>query len=241
MRRIPALCLALASLFSAACGTPRSYGIGEPAGPLVTDPVHLDAAGIDSAQIDLKMGVGELEISSGAASGLVDGKLEYNVPSWKPKVVQLTDGHTARLTIEQPSSTKSSGSDVKNRWTLRVADTTPVTFTIDCGVGDAKLDLGAMKLRGVALNVGVGKISLDLRGHPDHDYSVKVQGGVGAATIYLPTDAAIRANVQSGLVPVKVEGLEKHGDAWESPGGSSGKPAIHLKVEGGVGEIKVIR
>jgi hypothetical protein len=245
MRFLSCLVLTASAVAFTACGGGSSVGENTVTGPLVTDPVHVDSAGIESGTITLKMGVGELEVSSGAPSGsLVDGKLEYNVPSWKPKVVQAQGGKTAQLSIEQPSSTRTSsnsGGHTENHWTLQVAPTIPVTMDIECGVGNAKLDLGALKLRGLALNVGVGQIEVDLRGRPDHDYTVKIHGGVGETTVHLPTEAAIRANVQSGLVPVKVEGLEKHGDTWESAGSGAAAPVIRLEVEGGIGQIKIVR
>jgi len=239
--RLPAcLLLAAAVIALTACGGSSSIETSSTSADLVTDPIHLDAAGVDSAAINLKMGVGELTVSGGATS-LVDGKLEYNVPAWKPKIVQSKDGHSAHLSIEQPSSDKSSGGNKKNRWTLQVADNTPVTFEIECGVGTAKLNLGSLQLRGVTLNVGVGEIVLDLRGHPDHDYNVKVHGGVGEATVYVPAGASVRATAQGGIAPVKVEGLEAHGDTWQSPDYGKARPTIDLEVEGGIGEIHIIR
>jgi hypothetical protein len=225
----------------AVTGCSRGSSPAESTGELVTDPVHVDGAGVESASVELKMSVGDLDVSGGASTGLIDGKLEYNVPSWKPKITQSKDGATAHLSIQQSSSSRTSGSNTQNRWTLQVAPTIPVAFDIECGVGKATLNLGSLKLRGVILNVGVGKIDLDLRGRPDHDYTVNVHGGVGETTVYLPTEAAIRANVQSGLVPVKVEGLEKHGDTWASPPSDQAKPAIRLEVEGGIGPIEIIR
>jgi hypothetical protein len=241
MRLDVCLLLTAAAIALTSCGGGSVSEKSASAGDLVSDPVHVDSADVDSATIGLKMGVGDLDVSGGAATGVVDGKLEYNVPSWKPKVSQSKDGRAARLSIEQPSSTHTSGDHAQNHWTLQVGNSTPVTFDIACGVGDAKLKLGGLKLRGVTLNVGVGKIDLDLRGHPDQDYSVKVQGGVGEATIYVPAEASVRAKAQSGLVPVEVEGLVKRGDTWESPDFGKVKPTIELDVQGGVGQIRVVR
>jgi len=241
MRVSACFILATAAVALTGCGV---SSVGNPearVGDLVSDPVHVDSADVSSAVIKLKMGVGDLEVSGGDTAGLVDGKLEYNVPSWKPNVEQKKEGHTVHVSVEQPSSAKSSGGDAKNRWTLQVANNTPVSFEVECGVGKATLNLGAMKLRDVTLNVGVGKIEVDLRGKPDHDYSVKVHGGVGQATIYVPADASVSAKVQSGLAPVKVEGLEKHGETWESADFGKAKPTIQLEVEGGIGQIRVVR
>jgi len=239
--RLPAcLLLTITAIALTACGGGSSSSENTSGGALITDPIHLDSAGVDSATINLKIGVGELTVSGGAAA-LVDGKIEYNVPAWKPQITQSKDGRSAHLTIEQPSSDKSSGDNKKNRWTLQVADTTPVTFEIECGVGSAKLNLGTMQLRGVTINVGVGQMDLDLRGHPDHDYNVKVHGGVGETTIYVPAGASVRATAQGGLAPVKIEGLEVRGDAWQSPDYGKVQPTINLEVDSGIGQIRIVR
>ncbi len=211
----------------------------QPTGDLKTDSIHLDDAGIEAATIELKMGAGELEINGGAAK-LVNADLEYNVPAWQPIVHQSKAGHFARLRIEQPGKGIASGNHITNRWNLQVTDRIPVTFNIECGAGQAKLNLGDMKLREVDVSIGAGQIDMDLRGHPQSDYDVHIAGGVGQATVYLPADAAVRAEAHGGLGSIKVEGLEKHGDFWESANYGKAKATIHLKVEGGIGEIRIV-
>jgi hypothetical protein len=48
-----------------------------------------------------------------------------------------------------------------------------------------------MTLRTAEVNIGAGRMQMDLRGEPKHDYSVQVHGGVGKATMYLPKNVAI--------------------------------------------------
>lgn len=210
-----------------------------PTGELKTDSIHIDDAGIEAATIELKMGAGELEINGGS-SKLVNADLEYNVPTWQPIVHQSKAGHFARLRIEQPGKGISNGNHVTNHWDLQVTNKVPITFAIECGAGQAKLNLGDMKLRGVNVSIGAGQIDMDLRGHPESDYDVKIAGGVGQATVYLPADAGVRAEAHGGIGSIKVEGLEKHGDFWESANYGKAKATIHLNVEGGIGEIRII-
>ncbi len=170
----------------------------QPTGDLKTDSIHLDDAGIEAATIELNMGAGELDVNGGSPQ-LVTAELEYNVPAWQPIVHQSKAGHFARLRIEQPGKGIAHGNNVTNRWNLQVTNRIPVTFNIQCGAGQAKLHLGDMKLRDVDVSIGAGQIDMDLRGHPENDYDVKVAGGVGQATVYLPADAAVRAESHGGI------------------------------------------
>ena len=238
MRLFSSTLLSFVLLFSAGCGVVSNDPNLRP-GELKTDSVHLDANGVDNAAVALKIGVGDLVIGSDTGE-LVTGKFEYNVPAWQPVVNQSKDGSTAHLKVEQPSAGSVSG-DTQNRWNLQVSNKTPVAFDIECGVGKAKLNLGGMKLKDVTLKVGVGEIDMDLRGNPEQDYNVRIEGGVGQATINLPASAAIRADVQTGLGGIDVQGLEKHGDSWQSANYGKAKATIHLTAKGGIGEIKLVR
>jgi N-terminal domain of toast_rack, DUF2154 len=210
-----------------------------PTGEMKRDSVHLDGGGVEAATVELQMAAGELEVNGGA-SKLVEGDLEYNVPSWQPIVHSSKAGHFARLRIEQPGKGMASGSHVTNRWSLRLSNQIPLTFNIECGAGQAKLNLGDMKLRDVDVSIGAGQINMDLRGHPESDYNVNISGGVGQATVYLPADTAVRAEAHGGIGSIRVEGLEKHGDFWESANYGRAKATIHLKAHGGIGEIRII-
>jgi len=210
-----------------------------PTGDLKTDSIHLDGAGIEAATVELKMAAGELEINGGATQ-LVQGELQYNVAAWQPVVHESKAGHFARLRIEQQGKGMSTGEHVTNRWNLQVSNRIPMTFNIECGAGQAKLNLGNLKLRDVDVRIGAGQIDMDLRGHPESDYSVIIEGGVGQASVYLPADAAVRAEAHGGIGSINVQGLEKHGDFWESANYGKAKATIHLKVNGGIGEIRII-
>ena len=45
---------------------------------------------------------------------------------------------------------------------------------------------------------GAGTLRLDLRRKPTNDYSVRVTGGAGEATLYLPKDVGVSAKASGG-------------------------------------------
>jgi hypothetical protein len=201
-----------------------------------TKSIDLDKS--EMARVEIKMGVGELTVDGGS-SKLMDADFTYNVPSWKPVVRYSSTGFRGNLIIEQPSGSRG-GSHVNYRWNVRLNDSVPLDISAKLGAGEARLNLGSLNLRSVAMNAGVGEVRLDLRGKPQRDYDVSVHGGVGKATVYLPPDVGVIANARGGIGDIKVRGLQKRDGMWINPGHEHAPVTIHLEVHGGVGEIELI-
>jgi hypothetical protein len=210
---------------------------GVATGPERNDGIHLDGTNIDKANVELDMGAGQMTIGGGAAK-MLDGTFTYNVDEWKPVVSDTTNGSHAAVTIKQPHAARGGGK-TKYVWDLNLNDHILTDLTINCGAGQAKLELGTLTLRNLEVHMGAGQVQLDLRGQPARDYEVKVDGGVGQATIRLPKDVGIWAEAHGGIGSVTVTGLEKHGDHWENDLYNKAKVTVKLEVNGGIGEIRI--
>jgi hypothetical protein len=88
--------------------------------------------------------------------------------------------------------------------------------------------------------MGAGELNLDLRGTPKQSYEVRIQGGVGEATIRLPSTVGVEAQAQGGIGQVEASGLHKEGSRYFNDALANSKVTIHLNVQGGVGSIKLI-
>ena len=209
-----------------------------PAGPTRETSIHLDKGNTERANVDLNMAAGELNIRGGA-SKLIEGRFEFNVPAWEPKVDSSNNGSHTSITISQPHDAHLGG----NRhylWDLELNDQVLLDLNINCGAGQAKLNLGELALRNVAVHMGAGQVDLDLRGKPARDYQVEISGGVGQATVRLPENVGVWAEAHGGIGSVTVTGLDKKDNHWENTLYDKAKVNIHLKVEGGIGEIRII-
>lgn len=207
-------------------------------GPLQTDPVSIDLGKTEHADLDLKLGAGQLDVSGGADQ-LVGGEFEYNVAEWKPKVSSSVIGSHTTVTIEQPAHA-GFGGNPHYRWNLKLNNSAIFDVSLHMGAGQANLQLGDVQLRDVAVEIGAGKVDLDLRGKPTRDYDVRISGGVGQATVYLPHDVGIWAEAHGGLGSITVNGLEKRDDHYQNSLYDTAKVHVHLKVEGGVGQIQIL-
>jgi predicted membrane protein len=175
----------------------------------------------------------------GGAGKLMDADFTYNVPAWKPDIRYHSAGSAGDLTVEQRGPTSSHG-NAKNRWDLRFNDNVPLDFRVEFGAGEARLNLGTLSLRSVELEMGAGTLRMDLRGAPTKDYSVRIRGGVGEATVYLPKQIGISATASGGIGDISVTGLRKIGDRYVNDAYDRAPVRIRLDVQGGVGQINLI-
>jgi N-terminal domain of toast_rack, DUF2154 len=207
-------------------------------GSLQEEPVAIELGHADHANVELDMGAGEMVLRGGAEK-LLEGRFEFNVPDWRPKVQSSISGSHATITIHEPENARRGGKR-QYRWDLALNDNVLLDLAMNCGAGHARLQLGDLELRSVTVHMGAGQVDLDLRGHPTRDYDVNVSGGVGQATIRLPDNVGVRAEAHGGIGSIDVSGLEKHGDHYENSLYDNAKANIRLKVEGGIGEIRII-
>ncbi len=205
------------------------------------DSVHIERDRSEFLRVNLNMGAGNLNVSSGATGKFLDGTLIYNIDSWKPVVRYSTSAGHGVLSVEQPGSNHSNiGNHLENEWNLRLANDIPTDLSVRFGAGDAKLKLGALSLRSVEVEMGVGQLDLDLRGAPQRDYDVRIRGGVGEANVRLPRDVGVSAEARGGIGSIHTEGLRREGAHWINDAYDRAKTTIHLDVQGGIGAINLI-
>lgn len=198
--------------------------------------IELDKS--EMARVELKMGAGKMVVDGGSPR-LMDADFEYDIPSWKPTVRYEATGFRGDLSIEQPSSSKSTN-NVTYTWNLRFNDKLPLDVSANLGAGEAHLNLGTVNLRSLEVRMGVGEVQLDLRGNPSHDYDVIIHGGVGEAVVHLPSSVGIVATAAGGIGNIDVRGLEKREGRWVNAAHEHSPVTIHVDVKGGIGNITLI-
>jgi hypothetical protein len=204
------------------------------------ETTYIDRGKAEMARVEIRMSAGELSVKGGTPK-LLEADFAFNVPDWRPVVDYRATSSRGELTISQPKNSSRSFGNTVNTWQLKLNGELPLDVVANLGAGEADLELGQMNLRNVEVNMGAGELKMDLRGEPKRDYNVRVQGGVGEATISLPKDAGISATAAGGIGDIKAEGLEKRDGVWINPERVNAPVTIHLDVKGGVGEIHLIR
>lgn len=232
-RNLPAVAAILSFCLTSACHMEQIE-----TGPPETMPVSIDAGTSDRANVELQMAAGEMRVSGGA-SKLMEGTLEYNVGRMKPEVSVSRNGVHTVITIHQPEGTNSFGK-VHNRWDLQLSNKVLLDLIVNCGAGQARMNLGDVLLRDLKVQMGAGQMDLDLTGKPRHDYEVTVHGGVGQATVHLPQGVGIWASAHGGIGSIEVTGLQKRDDHWQNDLYEDAKVRVRVEVNGGIGQVRII-
>jgi hypothetical protein len=185
------------------------------------------------------MGAGELNVTGGADQ-LMEGEFSYNVSDWKPKVNYDVSGEKGELSVEQGSSEDVRlGGDARNEWDIRLNDEVPTALVVKMGAGESDLDLDSLTLTGLDLQMGAGKTTVDLTGDYAQDFDASIEGGVGEATVLVPSEVGVRATAEGGLGKINAKGFQREGDSYVNDSYGDSDVTLDVDVQGGVGQINL--
>jgi hypothetical protein len=223
-----------AAMFLGACG-PQRVEVGE----LRTQTRSVDAEDAESVRANLRIALGELNVSGGADE-LMEADFAYNVAAWDPRVNYELGGDTGELNVEQQGLGEGiPNRDVRNEWDLRLNDDIPMDLAVQMGGGVSNLDLDSLILTGLNLDVGAGATTVDLTGDWERDLSAVVRGGAGEVTLLLPSQTGVRVNAGTRLGRVNADGLRKEGEAFVNGVYGDSDATLEIEVSGGVGQINL--
>lgn len=211
----------------------------ETRGPVRYESETIDRDNSERVRVNLEMGAGNLRVRSGAGK-LLRADFAYNVPSWKPEIRYSSVAGQGTLSVRQPGSGRAHLGNTRYEWDLELSRDVPLDMRIRFGAGEARLALGDLSLREVEVEMGVGKLDMDLRGAPQRSYDVRIRGGIGEATVHLPSSVGVSADVKGGIGEIHAPGFHREGGRYFNDAYPDAKTTIHLDVQGGIGEIRLI-
>src|SRR5215211_5138461 len=227
--------MAATAVLAGACGTQpgRTQQVGE----MQRESKSVDLKNVQSARAQLKMGAGELNITGGGRI-IIKRDFSYNVADWKPKVSYDVSGEEGELVVKQGSAEGVRlGADARNEWDIRLNDEVPTDLIVKMGAGESDLALDSISLTGFNLQMGAGKTTVDLTGDYAQNFDASIEGGVGEATVLLPSEVGVKAKAEGGLGKISAEGLQRVGDSYVNDAYGESDVTLSVDVQGGVGEI----
>jgi hypothetical protein len=219
-------------LMIAGCNV-EDWDVGPPQSELQT----VKRGEANAARVEIEMPAGELSVGGGATE-LLEADFSYPSRSSKPQVEYEVSAGQGRLTIRQPHAVHSHGSG-HNRWDLHLSNKVPLELKVNQGAGRAKLMLGGLSLSRLDVDIGAGETLVDLAGDWKNDLTANIEGGVGRATVRLPSDVGVRASAHGGIGAINVRGLKRDGDAYVNEAYGKSPITVKVQVKGGVGEINL--
>src|SRR5215210_640119 len=230
--------MAATAIVAGACGT-QPGGTQQQVGKMQRESKSVDLKNAQSARAQLKMGAGELNLTGGA-DRLMEGEFSYNVSDWKLKVSYDVSGQEGELVVKQRSAEGARlGAEARNEWDISLNDEVPTDLVVQMGAGESDLDLDSLTLTGVDLQMGAGKVTVDLSGDYTRDFDATIEGGVGVATVLLPSEVGVKAKAQGGLGKINAKGLKKVGGSYVNDAYGESDTNLSVDVKGGVGEINL--
>jgi hypothetical protein len=208
----------------------------ERVGELTTENKTIQLGEAKSAEIEIKMGAGELFLQGGSQA-LMEGSFTTNIKRWKPEVDYHTFSDRGILRIEQHKHSGIPLGNTENRWDIRLNNEVPTELSINLGAGESKFSLQGMSLKSLDIDMGVGELTLDLSGEHKQNLDVKIDGGVGSGTIYLPENVGVRVKVNGGLGSVHAAGFAKSENVYTNEAYGKSNVLLDLRIKAGIGSI----
>jgi hypothetical protein len=217
------------ALLAEACGVKQ-------VGDLQRQSQSVDVEEARSVRVDLRMGAGELNLTGGA-DRLMEADFFYNVADWKPEVDYEVSGDTGELSVKQDIIAGVPVGEARNEWDIHFNDEVPTNLSVQMGAGESNLDLDSLTPTGLTLHMGSGKTTVDLTGDYARSLDASIEGGVGEATVLLPSEVGARVSAEGGLGKINAKGLRREGDSYVNDVYGDSEVTVDVHIQGGVGQI----
>ena len=197
----------------------------------------VDRQGAKSVNISLEAGAGEFTISGGS-SHLLDADFKYSDSYGTPRVDYNVDGGVGHLNISQDAANPHFGRS-HNEWNVRLGNEVPLELKIEMGAGRGRLQLRDVPVTRLEMSMGAGQADVDLTGDRKSDLVANLEGGVGQVTIRLPRNVGVVVHASGGIGSISAHGFRHEDDEYTNEAYGKTPATIHLKVEGGIGQISL--
>jgi hypothetical protein len=151
-------------------------------------------------------------------------------------------GGTGTLTLSRGSfrATFPSMRGSEWGWDLYLNPQTPLNLNINMGAGSIEMDLSALQVTDLDVDLGVGRTEVTL---PDlnEPINASINGAVGEMIVYIPSSLSVRVTSNTGLALIDVpDGYTQDGDVYVYNGdGADPENRLDLHVDQAIGRISI--
>lgn len=194
---------------------------------------------IVNAGVDLK--VGTLNINS-SNSYNISSKTTFSKPEWKPIIEDTKHSDSEDINISQPNmdNINKSNNDI-NKWKLNFSKNVPINMSIKAKVGDVTADLSKLQLNKLDIDMGTGKLYLDISGDYKKNLNVNLSCGVGETTIYFPKNIGVKVKIKKHFIAKVIDStwFTNNGDEYTNSNYGKTNVTIYATINANVGRINL--
>jgi hypothetical protein len=208
-------------------------------GPLQTETRVVELEGVETTQVEIRMGAGRLRVEGGSRA-LLEGAFTYNIEEWRPEVNYSINGDIGNLVIQQPA-----GIDIipqvgtsQYDWNLSLNSQVPMDLNVILGAGEGVLHLSDLNLTNLAITTGAGTTIVDLRKNWPNDLNAEITGGLGEVKLQLPSRTGVRLET-TGLAIVNAGDLIRDGNTYTNQAYEQTGTNLYVSFWAGIGALNV--
>jgi hypothetical protein len=98
--------------------------------------------------------------------------------------------------------------------------------------GESDLDLDSLTLTGLTLHMEAGETTVDLTGDYAQDFDANIAGGVGEATVLVPSEVGAQVRAEGGLGKINAGRLRREGDSYVNDAYGNSDVTLDVDVQG---------
>ncbi len=206
----------------------------------IITPVKQEIGAINSANVRLANAVGLIELSAGAADGvLIEGdtaQISNEEAASRYEAVDKVGSYSLSNTnvIVMPFS----GNFNQPKWDLKLTKEIPILLETSTGAGRQTLDLSGMNLETLNATVALGDLFVTL---PKNDtFEGEINNPIGSIRILVPQGALVEFSLDTAITTQNI-GAEftSAGDTVYSPGANAENATMRLSIDQPIGRLSI--
>lgn len=211
--------------------------------PKESEVASVPLDGATEAHVQIKHGAGRLQVrGEGDGDELISGSFGWGLAKeirreGSKLFVTLRPRHGVFPDVIFPWSwTSGGGLD----WDVSIRREIPLTLSFETGAGEARLDLSQLQVKDLRIQTGASSTQLTLpqsAGHTD----MRLEAGVASVSVKVPEKVAAKIRTSGGLASIQVDQNRflPDGEIYKSAEYESAENKVEMRIETGVGSVKV--
>jgi hypothetical protein len=195
--------------------------------------------GATSAEIVLENGAGDVSVHAlSGSSDLIAGQVASG--GGRDVYEELSvQGSQARYRLRETGTYMFFRERIgEQTWDLGLTSQIPLDVRYSQGAGNTDLDLSALQISALKVNMGVGQTTITLPATGDFDASI--DGAIGQILIVIPKGMALRVQSNTALANLTVPGSYQRSDrVYISPGYGSSENKVNLEIGMAIGNVTI--